>query len=238
MRKLIPNLITSFNLLSGMAGIVLLMNGTIAWASMMIVLAGVFDFFDGLTARWLGVQSPGGRELDSLADVVSFGVLPGLILYKLYHFYALEWSGPFWIVAGWLPLLFPVFSAWRLAQFNIDTHQEVNFRGLPTPAASLLVASLEAPGGFISTFQGIFVHPFFLAVVPLGLGLLMVSDIPFFGLKFKKLSFKYYGLQIVFLILGLGLLITLGMTGLGLTIAGYLMVNLVIWMSRGLSFNA
>lgn len=95
MRKHFPNLVTSFNLLSGVVGIVLVMNGNTAYASLMIVLAGVFDFFDGLTARWLGVQSPIGRELDSLADVVSFGVLPGLILLRLYQFYSLDYNGIF-----------------------------------------------------------------------------------------------------------------------------------------------
>lgn len=231
MRKQIPNLITSLNLLSGMVGIVLLMNGNSAWASMMIVLAGGFDFFDGLTARWLGVQSPGGRELDSLADVVSFGVLPGLILYKLYHFYALEWSGPLWVVAGWLPLLFPVFSAWRLARFNIDTNQKVSFSGLPTPAASLLVASLDAPGGFIGSLQGFFMHPLFLVILPLVLGLLMVSHVPFFSLKFKSFSLKYYPVQIFLLVVALGLILVWGMTGLGLTIGIYLIINILMWLA-------
>ncbi|MGC8864478.1 MAG: CDP-diacylglycerol--serine O-phosphatidyltransferase [Bacteroidales bacterium] len=231
MRKQIPNLITSLNLLSGMGGIVLLMNGNMGGASMMIVVAGIFDFFDGLTARWLGVQSPGGRELDSLADVVSFGVLPGLILYKLYLFYSLEWSGLLWVVAGGLPLLFPVFSAWRLARFNIDTEQVANFKGLPTPAASLFVASLDAPGGFINTFQGIFIQPLFLVIISLLLGMLMVSRIPFFGLKLKKLSLKYYPMHLVFIVSGLGLLIGLGMAGLGIAMGMYIIINVGLWLA-------
>ncbi len=228
MRRNIPNLITSFNLLSGMAGIVLVMFGNTAWGSVMIVLAGVFDFFDGLIARWLGVQSPGGRELDSLADVVSFGVLPGLILFRLYQFTALEYSGIFWVAAGWLSLLFPVFSAWRLARFNVDTRQELNFRGLPTPAASFLVASLDAPGGLASLIGYWVMHPFIIVLLSLLLGILMVSEVPFFGLKMKKkFSFRQYPVRFGFLLGGLMLVVSFGMAGIGLSLFLYLVINLV-----------
>lgn len=227
MRRNIPNLITSLNLLSGMAGIVLVMNGNTAWASVMIILAGVFDFFDGLIARWLGVQSPGGRELDSLADVVSFGVLPGLILLKLYQFNALDYSGFFWVAAGWLSLLFPVFSALRLARFNVDTRQEYSFRGLPTPAASFLVASLDAPGGLVSMAGAWVMHPIILIVLGFLLGILMISEIPFFGFKLKKLSLKQYPVQFGFLAISLVLVLISGMAGVGLSLLMYLVINLV-----------
>jgi CDP-diacylglycerol--serine O-phosphatidyltransferase len=226
MRKHFPNLVTSFNLLSGVVGIVLVMNGNTAYASLMIVLAGVFDFFDGLTARWLGVQSPIGRELDSLADVVSFGVLPGLILLRLYQFYSLDYNGIFWVAAGWLSLLFPVFSALRLARFNVDTLQEFHFRGLPTPAASLVVASLDSPGGLSSLFDAWIMHPLLLVSLGLILCILMVSDVPFFGLKIKRLSLGIYPVQFGFLGLSMVLVLLTQMAGVGMSLLIYLGINL------------
>ncbi len=227
MRKHIPNLITSLNLLSGMGGIVLVMNGNTAWASVMIIIAGIFDFFDGMLARWLKVQSPGGRELDSLADEVSFGVLPGLILLKLYQFYVVDLSGLFWILTGWLFLLFPIFSAWRLARFNVDARQAYNFRGLPTPAASLLVASIDAPGGLTTVTGHWVVHPLALVFLGLALGLLMVSEIPFFGLKIHRFSLHEYPVQASFLAISLIFIVLLGLAGMGLSMILYLLVNLI-----------
>jgi len=226
MRKHFPNLVTSFNLLSGVVGILLVMNGNTAYGSVMIVLAGVFDFFDGLTARWLGVLSPIGRELDSLADVVSFGVLPGLILLRLYQFYSMDYIGIFWVAAGWFSLLFPVFSAFRLARFNVDTRQEFHFRGLPTPAASLLVASLDAPGGLSSLFGAWIMHPLLLLSLGLILCILMVSDVPFFGLKIKRLSLRIYPVQFGFLVLSMVLVLFTQMAGVGLSLLIYLGINL------------
>lgn len=202
------------------------MSGNTAYASMMIVLAGVFDFFDGLTARWLGVQSPIGRELDSLADVVSFGVLPGLILLRLYQFYSIDYSGIFWVAAGWLSLLFPVFSALRLARFNVDTRQEYHFRGLPTPAASLLVASLDSPSGLSSLFGAWIMHPLFLVSIGLILCILMTSDIPFLGFKIRRLSLKIYPVRFGFLVLSMVLVVLIQMAGVGVSLVLYLVINL------------
>jgi CDP-diacylglycerol--serine O-phosphatidyltransferase len=196
----------------------------------MIFIAAVFDFLDGFAARILNVKSAIGKELDSLADMVTFGVLPGIILYKLMilndYFYSNEEEVllPFlgnWMEVGyfdtnlvtfnWLAciaFLIPVFSALRLAKFNIDDRQTDSFIGLPTPANALFIAAL--PLLIQSEIKGFRLIDFFparamadytyvgLAVV---MSLLLVSNIPMFSLKVKNLSWKDNQIRFVFLAL-------------------------------------
>lgn len=177
--KHIPNTITSMNLLSGIVGVICAVYGTLEWALVCMLAASVFDFCDGLAARLLKAYSPIGKELDSLADMVSFGVLPALML--MYCMQAQE-------VPAWLcysALFIAVMSAVRLAKFNVDTRQTTDFLGLPTPANALLCASLtafvaERPDTFLADWAGSLA---FLPGLSLLLGLMLVSEIPFFGMK-------------------------------------------------------
>ena len=176
--KHIPNTITSMNLLSGIMGVIFALEGHLEWALPMMVLAAVFDFCDGLAARLLGAYSPIGGELDSLADLVSFGVLPSLMLYKV-----MPADAP--AVVRFLPLFVAVMSAVRLAKFNVDDRQTLDFLGLPTPSCAMVCGSLAYflhAGGGVPSGAG----PWLVAAVAVILGLLLVSEIPMFGMKIKK----------------------------------------------------
>ena len=176
--KHIPNTITSMNLLAGIMGVIFTLEGHLEWALPMMILAGVFDFCDGLAARLLDAHSPIGGELDSLADDVSFGVLPALMLYKV-----MPADAP--ALLRYIPLFVAVMSAVRLAKFNIDDRQTLDFLGLPTPSCALVCGSLAtflyAAGGISAGAE-----TWMLAAIAVILGLLLVSEIPFFGMKIKK----------------------------------------------------
>ena len=176
--KHIPNTITSMNLLAGIMGVIFTLEGHLAWALPMMLLAAVFDFFDGLAARLLQAHSPIGGELDSLSDLVSFGVLPALMLYKVQPADAPA-------LLRYIPLFIAIMSAVRLAKFNVDERQMTDFIGLPTPSCALVCGSLayylDLQGGAPS---GMAVWLVDLAAVILGL--LLVSEIPMFGMKIKK----------------------------------------------------
>lgn len=189
MKKHIPNAITCLNLFSGCIGLVMAFNDNLIFASYAIVIAAIFDFFDGLAARLLHAHSPIGKELDSLADVVSFGVLPSVIVYHL--FLLAPQLGGVSTYINYSAFLIAIFSALRLAKFNIDTRQEENFLGLPTPANALLIASLpfiiSGQNSFLSAY---ILNPFFLFIFSLGMGILLVMEIPLMSLKFKSLTFN------------------------------------------------
>ena len=176
--KHIPNTITSMNLLAGIMGVIFTLEGHLEWALPLMVLAAVFDFCDGLAARLLDAHSPIGGELDSLADLVSFGVLPSLMLYKV-----MPADAP--VVVRFLPLFVAVMSAVRLAKFNVDDRQTLDFLGLPTPSCAMVCGSLAYflhAGGGVPSGAG----PWLVAAVAVILGLLLVSEIPMFGMKIKK----------------------------------------------------
>jgi len=231
-RKNIPNLLTSFNLLSGVIGLALLIRGNLPFASMMVLIAGIFDFLDGMVARLLSVKSLLGKELYSLADVVSFGVLPGFILYHIVISQNLLWP-----LIAFPPLLIPVFAALRLAKFNIDRRQEEEFRGLPTPAMAIFIASLEAPYGFSTLFlnsilSAFLFHPLTLSLLALLLCFMMISEIPLFSLKMKSFSFKEYPYPMVFLCVSLMLVLIFKTAGLGFSILTYVFLSLVKLLFR------
>ena len=176
--KHIPNTVTSMNLLSGILGVIFTLEGHLEWALPMMILAAVFDFCDGLAARLLGAYSPIGADLDSLADVVSFGVLPALMLYKV-----LPTEAP--VILRYIPLFVAVMSAVRLAKFNVDERQTLDFIGLPTPSCAMVCGSLaywlHSQGGVPAGTAVWLVDG--IAVI---LGLLLVSEVPMFGMKIKK----------------------------------------------------
>lgn len=193
-KRQIPNLITLGNLLCGVMACFMILTGFPVWGALFICLGIFLDFFDGLAARLLHVPSPLGKELDSLADVVTSGVAPGFILLFLL------WDNPFGRWFAFLALLMPLFTAYRLAKFNIDTRQGHSFMGLPAPANALIWVGLA-----IYSENPILQSPtvaIALAVISLVTDILMVSDIPMFSLKFnfKEMGWKNNRIQYIFLI--------------------------------------
>ena len=187
--KSFPNAITCANLFSGCIGIVFALKGNLNYAAYTIFASAVFDFFDGFAARIMKAYSDIGKELDSLADVVSFGVLPGAIIYGLFT----EMQQPA-NIGNWLnytAFLIPVFSALRLAKFNIDTRQAESFIGLPTPANAILIASLPLIATYYNWTHGIFFsNPYVLLVFTFIMCALLVVEIPMMSLKFKNFNLQ------------------------------------------------
>lgn len=187
MKKHLPNAVTCLNLLSGCLGIVFAFQGNLEWASYAILIAAVFDFFDGLLARLLKAYSDIGKELDSLADVISFGVLPSVIVYQLFLLSPQISSVSIWL--NFTAFLIAMFSALRLAKFNIDVRQSDHFIGLPTPANALLIASFPMIIADNNLFLiNYILNPYFLFIFSLGMGILLVVEIPLISLKFKSLD--------------------------------------------------
>lgn len=209
--KQLPNILTLSNLFCGALAVIFILhapqyiaefNGVdytitnpepVYWASAMVVLAALFDFIDGLAARMLKLQSPFGRELDSLADMISFGLVPGMMLFRLLRSAYMSMQDVFDVsYVNLAPaLLIPCFAAYRLAKFNLDTRQSENFIGIPTPAVGLLVASfplivLYNPFNMAHLLLNIWVLYGIIAL----LCYLMVAEIPMLSLKFKSLQIK------------------------------------------------
>jgi CDP-diacylglycerol---serine O-phosphatidyltransferase len=196
--KHVPNFITSLNLAAGFFAVIFAADGDLLTASWLILAAMIFDFLDGFSARLLKAYSPIGKELDSLADVVSFGVAPALIIYKLLTT-SLQVSGPMITCNNSLiitllliiPVLMPVCAALRLAIFNIDKTQATTFKGLPTPANALAVISLVISGHYSQLTPGsITGSPVFLIIFTVLLSAMMVSRIPLLSMKFSNLKIK------------------------------------------------
>lgn len=230
--KHIPNFITSLNLAAGFAAIILTMNGDLIAASWLIVAAMVFDFLDGFSARLLKAFSETGKELDSLADVVSFGVAPALIIYKMMvastgilpgH------SSGFPGILNYIVVLMPVCAALRLAKFNTDTTQTTSFKGLPTPANAIAVISVVLAGHYssIPLLNSLAGSTAALLVYSVILSLLMVTRIPLLSLKFKNLDFR--GNEGRYILLGLVLIsfLIFGLAAAPLIIPVYIIVSLV-----------
>ena len=195
--KHLPNAVTCCNLLAGAAAVMMAAEGHFRYALLLIIAGAVFDFFDGLTARALKVQSPIGKELDSLADCITFGLAPSVMLMQTIRLQT-EASNYAW---GWwsaVALLMAAFSALRLAKFNTDERQTCSFIGLATPANALFWASL------IAAFPAL---PSLAQWVPLAMIALMllscwllVAELPFFSLKFKSLRWADNKVRYIFLI--------------------------------------
>ncbi len=182
MKRHIPNTITCANLLSGCIGIVYCFNGDLKIAAYFVILSGIFDFFDGMVARALHVKSNIGKELDSLADMVSFGFLPGVIMFQLFNA-----SGYSETYLPYFGFLITIFSALRLAKFNIDERQTVDFIGLNTPMNTLFVVSLPYVA---ERYPAITNNWIVLVIITLLTSYLLVSEIKIFSLKFSNLSWS------------------------------------------------
>ena len=226
MRRHIPNTITCCNLLSGCIAATYAFEGAYTIAFICIIMGAVFDFFDGLTARALKVSSPIGKELDSLADVVTFGFAPATMVFNWLrecadvHLNALPaFAVPF------LAFLLVAFSALRLAKFNVDERQTSSFIGLPTPANALFWGALVL-GSHDTIVSSPYGWMLVIALVVL-FSWLLVAEIPMFSLKFKSLAWKANRTAYIFLLVSLVLLIFLGLNGLSAVIGWYIILSIL-----------
>jgi CDP-diacylglycerol---serine O-phosphatidyltransferase len=235
----IPNLITLLNLSAGTIAVVLALDGDLGKAAILIFAAGIFDFLDGFSARLLKAYSDIGRELDSLADVVSFGVAPAMIMLSLLERalygenilllqYGENWP---WLMS---PLLIVCFSAYRLAKFNTDTRQTVNFLGLPTPANAILWAGFGLMIGYSDNEPLLILlfTPSNLLIIATITSLLLVSEIPMFSLKFSGLRLHENWHRYIFLITALILMVFTGIYAPALIILIYISLSISFYLLR------
>ena len=225
LKKQIPNALTSLNLVFGCLSIIAALDNRLTDASLFIGAAAILDFFDGFAARLLNAHSEIGKQLDSLADVVSFGVAPGMIFYML--------AGKCFAPTGfcinmYLPFLIPIFSAVRLAKFNIDTRQSDSFIGLPTPANALFIASIpfilsHDTFGMATFFQ----NQYFLKLFPILSAYILVSELPLIALKFKNFSWTDNKARYIFLVLSLLSIIAFQYLGIAISIILYIKVSII-----------
>ncbi len=189
MKQHVPNTITCLNLFAGCVGTVFCFNQNLEIGALCIFIAAVLDFFDGMFARLLNAHSAIGKDLDSLADMVSFGFLPASIIYQLF-LKAPQIEG-ISIYLNFTAYLIAIFSALRLAKFNIDQRQTDSFIGLPTPANALLIASLPFIINDGSFFIAAYIkNPFFLLCFSMIMSLLLIAELPLLSLKFKNLQWQ------------------------------------------------
>ena len=229
MIKHIPNSITCCNLLSGCISIVLSCNGMMTAAGIMLFVAAVLDFFDGFAARLLKAYSPLGAQLDSLSDVVSFGVAPSFIMYQYLcdivdiQIYGIN-------VLPFAAFFLAIFAELRLAKFNIDDRQTTSFIGLPTPAMGLFVASLPFTLGNerLSFMETLMTSPYFLFAVVIVFSFLMVSESPFFSLKIKNLKVKENIHIYVLAIFAVAAFVVLGFAAIPFVILFYVIEAMVV----------
>lgn len=240
LKRHIPNAITCGNILCGCMATLCAFSGNLLWAAIFMLAGAIFDFFDGMMARLLGVQSPMGKELDSLADVITFGLAPGLMLFTALrqHLGAAmrvgELSEAYFVVAMLLPYIgfaIVIFSALRLAKFNVDARQSMGFIGLPTPANALFWGALLT--------SGLVVGSSYLATALLYVGLaivmcyLLVCEWPMMAFKFEhwgwagnEVRYTFAALALV-LVGGMGLM-GMGLTGISLTVLLYVLLSAIV----------
>lgn len=216
--KHIPNTITSLNLFSGSVGVVMAFQANYQAALACMLLAAVFDFCDGLAARALHAYSSIGKELDSLADVVSFGFLPATMVYQMLTVASDNAYLPF------AAYIITVFSALRLAKFNVDERQTSSFIGLATPANAIFWAGLVA-----SYHPYAEVYPYAVIVLILLMSFLLVAEVPFFSLKFKNLKWKDNSIRFIFLIVSVVLLLVLRLDAFMWIILAYILMAFAAW---------
>lgn len=232
-----PNLLTILNLLSGAVAIYFALNNNIELAVILMFAGAIFDFFDGFVARLLKVSGELGKQLDSLADVVTFVVLPGAIVFSTQRFLVAENSYENLSLLQWIfilsPLLIPAFSALRLAKFNIDTRQSKSFIVLPTSANALFFASLcysiTLPNNTIGEMAD---NPLVLFILTVIFSYLLVSPIPMFSLKFSSYGFKKNLATYLFLILSIVLIVFFTINAISAVIILYILISLVLLLKK------
>jgi CDP-diacylglycerol---serine O-phosphatidyltransferase len=244
-KKHIPNAITCANLFCGCLAIAKIFEGDLVWAAYLVGIGAILDFMDGMAARVLKAYSPIGKDLDSLADMVTFGLVPGLIMFKILSmitsiFYTTDVYFGFEVSTKYLPyiaFIIPVFSAIRLAKFNNDTRQTDSFIGLPTPANAILLSSFPVIFGinqpFLSSAQvfggaGIFFNPNNLVIFCIMLSFLLLSEIRLFSLKFRSFGWRENKVRYVFLFISALFLFMFHVAGIPAIIATYIIMSILM----------
>ncbi|TVZ25553.1 CDP-diacylglycerol--serine O-phosphatidyltransferase [Gillisia sp. Hel_I_86] len=245
LKKHIPNIITGLNMLCGSIAAIFAVQGNLIMAALFVGLGIFFDFFDGLAARALNVKSEVGLQLDSLADMITSGLVPGIVMYQLFlralpgisdptadSWSAdaastwLEWDIPFLAIFG---LLIVVASGYRLAKFNIDDRQTDSFIGLPTPANALLILSLP----LILVYQphpiavSLILNEWFLVGLTLFSCYILNAEVPLFALKFSDWSFKQNKLRYSFIAFCLVMIVIFQFIAIPLIIASYILLSII-----------
>jgi CDP-diacylglycerol--serine O-phosphatidyltransferase len=241
LKKNIPNTITCANLFCGCLALVKAFQGDLEWTAYLVGIAAVLDFLDGFAARMLNAYSVIGKDLDSLADMVTFGVVPGVVMFKLitlsrligdaqahgvYDTAALAYEDTVYSPA-YIGFAITIFSAIRLAKFNNDSRQSDSFIGLPTPANTILICSLPLVLAHNKEMALWFMNPSFLCILSCVTSLLLVSEIPLFSLKFKSFGWSVNSLRYIFLLLSLLLIFTTHFIGITLIVILYILLSIV-----------
>lgn len=245
MKSYIPNFLTLLNVLSGCIATVFAVQNLLQVAALFVFIGIFFDFFDGLAARALKVQSEVGVQLDSLADVITSGLVPGIVMFQLLNMSqtggwnmtfqndaseTMVWFGGKFSILSLLGFVITLASAYRLAKFNVDENQVSSFVGLPTPANTLLIISLPLILLYHNNevLNGIILNPWFLIGLTILSAYLLNSPIELFALKFKNWSFKDNGIRYLFLIGSLIMLLTLKFLAIPLIIVFYILASLLV----------
>lgn len=227
-KKHIPNSITCCNLISGCIATYFALKHDFNWALTWIILGAVFDFFDGMTARLLHVSSPIGKELDSLADDITFGLAPSAMVFT--ELCVLPYPAALEPLRDFLPFaafIMAAFSGLRLAKFNLDERQALGFIGLPTPANALFWGALLA-GSASRYFENSTLAAPILFLGVLVSSYLLVSEVPMFALKFKQWGWKGNEVKYIFILSCIPLLLFLGISGFAVIIAWYVLLSLLV----------
>jgi len=227
LKKNIPNLITLLNLLCGCIALVFAGEANFEMAFFFVCLGIFFDFFDGFFARLFHVSSPLGLQLDSLADMVTSGVVPGFVLFKMLSNSVN--SDPSLMYLPYLGFIITLGSCYRLANFNIDTRQTDSFIGLPTPANALFILSLPL---ILKNSESLIVlelliNPWVLIIISMLSAFILNAEIPLFALKIKKFNLKDNTLQLFFLLISILLLAYLQFAGVALIIVFYVLLSII-----------
>lgn len=240
MKQHIPNILTLLNVFSGCLAVLFAVRNQWEFMAFFVFLGLLFDFLDGLSARALKVQSPLGIQLDSLADMITFGLVPGIVMFQLLTMSetggwnlkiaeTLNWES-FYDIIPFFGFTITLSSAYRLARFNIDENQATSFIGLPTPANTLLIISLP----LILMFNGndalntIILNPWFLVILTVLSSLLLNAPIPLFALKFKTWDFKDNALRYIFILVSLVFIGTMKFLAIPAIIVFYLLSSFLL----------
>jgi len=232
LKKLVPSLLTCLNLLCGCVAIVSAFNNNLVWAAYLVFIAAFFDLLDGLAARALNAYSEFGKQLDSLADMVSFGLVPGVVMFKIFQYPfngLLEGGGILPILLMFYPFLITIFSALRLAKFNIDVRQTESFIGLNTPANTILIVSwpLIIQSGQ-AAFTAFILNPYVMIVLITLQSYLLIAEIPMFSFKMKSLGWKGNEIRYIFLGVAVVLLATFLFAAIPLIIFFYVLLSFLL----------
>ncbi len=234
LKRNLPNIITLANLGAGVLTIIALFEGR--WELILWLLGAslVFDFLDGLVARALGVHSELGLQLDSMADLISFGLAPGIALFLTFKDASLS-GEPLPDFLPYIALLVPIFSALRLAKFNLDSRQADYFIGLPTPSNAILLYSicLWAHWTDNATTEAILYHPFFLSLLTIATSLLLVAELPLMSLKVKDWTWRENRSRIILVLAIVLLFVIFRFRALAFVIPLYLLISILFKPGKG-----